>query len=376
MRRMNWFRERKRQKTTSIYAVGEPSLEAVRLRIYAAAFPIGMIALFTIYLSGIIQNRLHIYQLIAHPLIALLAVISAITVRRKPATLRVIEKIGFVLVAGYLLIQYYSTIVIGYTQGERQLFTTFPQWLPIIYFLAFLMFTTRKAMLASAIVFVLLLIPTIVLVLMNGLRSHEVVDLHALLQIHFSHAIYIPLLSGIALLKEHYVGASARANAFAQLATTDYLTGVANRRSAEQSLDQAISRAKRYQRNLSIILLDIDSFKQINDTYGHSAGDHVLIQLVQIIRTQLRSSDICGRWGGEEFIIIAPETSATQALLFAERLRAQVASQDIFPTGRFTASFGVSAMKPDDTVASLVKQADKALYLAKQNGRNRVEYQA
>jgi diguanylate cyclase len=373
---MNWLLERNRQKATSIYAVGEPSLEAVRLRIYKAAFPIGMIALFTIFVSGVVQQRLHTYQLVAHPLIAVLAIASAIIVRRKPASLRLIEKFCFVFVAFYLLAQYYLIVFTAYASGAHQLGTTFPQWLPIIYFLAFLMFTTRKAMFASILVYIMLLIPTIVLVLINGMRSFEVIDLHALLQIHFSHAIYIPLLSGITLLKEQYVGANARANAFAQLATTDYLTGAANRRSAEQSLDQAISRAKRYQRDLSIILLDIDSFKQINDTYGHSAGDHVLIQLVQIIRTQLRSSDVCGRWGGEEFIIIAPETSAAQALLFAERLRAQVASHDIFPTGRFTASFGVSSMKPDDTVASLVKQADQALYLAKQNGRNRVEYQA
>jgi diguanylate cyclase (GGDEF)-like protein len=120
----------------------------------------------------------------------------------------------------------------------------------------------------------------------------------------------------------------------------------------------------------------VDSFKRVNDSFGHSAGDHVLAGTATAIRQQLRTTDTFGRWGGEEFLVVAPETDREQAALLAERLRAVVAQQIYPQVGNVTASFGVAIYHCEDTAESLVRRADAALYRAKLNGRNRVEIES
>jgi diguanylate cyclase (GGDEF)-like protein len=127
------------------------------------------------------------------------------------------------------------------------------------------------------------------------------------------------------LLKERYVKAAAQAEVLAHSAHIDGLTGAYNRRHLDQTLRKAIEQAQRYARPLAAILLDIDFFKRVNDTYGHAAGDAVLIGTARVIREQMRTTDTFGHWGGEEFLIIAPETDRSQAHLVAERLRSIVA---------------------------------------------------
>jgi diguanylate cyclase (GGDEF)-like protein len=159
------------------------------------------------------------------------------------------------------------------------------------------------------------------------------------------------------------------------LSMTDRLTGISNRRKIEQALQAELLRAKRYHTPYSVILIDVDMFKRVNDDFGHPAGDAVLVRFAGILTALIRETDMAGRWGGEEFIIVCPESDLAVAAALAERLRGEIADSDFPPTGSLTASFGVAAYRQGDEVHSLIHRADKALYKAKKAGRNTVETQ-
>lgn len=175
-----------------------------------------------------------------------------------------------------------------------------------------------------------------------------------------------------------------RANSYSevlQYATLDALTGLNNRRQFETRLKQETSLAERQKKALCAIMLDIDFFKKVNDTYGHIAGDFVLKKVANVIKKELRESDIASRYGGEEFIILLPFTSLEDAIPVAERLRQAVeASETEVPNERdgstlkikVTISLGVNEYKQGDTAQSLFEKADQALYESKTSGRNRV----
>lgn len=156
-------------------------------------------------------------------------------------------------------------------------------------------------------------------------------------------------------------------------ASTDPLTGIFNRMKFSTVLGGELKRAQRYGTPLAVILLDIDKFKSINDTYGHLDGDNVLKALTRLLAANIRTSDTLARWGGEEFILLAPGSDLDSARLLAEKLRLAVAEYN-FPIPRsVTSSFGVASYQPGDTELALTNRADQALYRAKEQGRNRVE---
>ena len=154
---------------------------------------------------------------------------------------------------------------------------------------------------------------------------------------------------------------------------TDALTGLNNRMKLDEALEGELGLAQRYRQTFAIVMLDIDHFKKVNDTHGHLIGDAVLKQVAGLLRGSLRKTDVPGRWGGEEFLVLLPQQDWRHAAMIAEKLRAAIASASFPEVGRVTASFGVSEYAAGDTVASLVKRADEALYRAKNQGRNRVE---
>ena len=157
------------------------------------------------------------------------------------------------------------------------------------------------------------------------------------------------------------------------LATTDTLTQVFNRIKYDQIVKQEIERAKRYNHPLSLIMFDIDHFKKVNDTYGHSVGDYVLQTLTQIVKLDLRETDSLVRWGGEEFVIIAPDTDIERAEILAERVRKSAEEYKFEHAGTITVSFGVTQFTINDTEDTFIKRTDDAMYSAKRMGRNRVE---
>lgn len=157
------------------------------------------------------------------------------------------------------------------------------------------------------------------------------------------------------------------------LAATDELTDLNNRRFFNGCLAAAISAARRHTYHLSMIMIDLDHFKVVNDTYGHSAGDLVLKTFADLLREMVRAEDVAARWGGEEFIILLPHTASDAAAALAERIRSAFEQQsDSASTILLSASFGVVQLQESDDVDSFIRRADAALYRAKREGRNRV----
>ena len=154
---------------------------------------------------------------------------------------------------------------------------------------------------------------------------------------------------------------------------TDRLTGLANRRRLEEALTTEVLRARRYGKPFSVILLDIDHFKDVNDVFGHQAGDNVLIAIAGLLTRTARETDVVGRYGGEEFLLVCPETETPVVAALAERLRKEFAATDFPLVGRVTSSFGVAEFTQGDSMESLLERADQALYRAKDSGRNCVE---
>ncbi|MCK5130470.1 MAG: GGDEF domain-containing protein [Clostridiales bacterium] len=157
------------------------------------------------------------------------------------------------------------------------------------------------------------------------------------------------------------------------MANTDQLTGLNNRRKMDAVITSQANIFARENTPLSVILMDIDHFKNINDEYGHPLGDEILVQFSNIIKHSLRYEDTAGRWGGEEFIIICRNTTCKDARMIAERLRTSISTSEFAQGISVQASFGISQMSEDMTIRELITSADRALYKAKHNGRNRVE---
>lgn len=158
-----------------------------------------------------------------------------------------------------------------------------------------------------------------------------------------------------------------------RLSITDKLTGVFNRVKIDNVLETEMQRSVRFQQPLSIIMLDIDYFKQVNDVHGHQVGDSVLIEMASLLQSNIRKTDILGRWGGEEFMIICPQTDFNGSMVLAKNL-CRIVENHIFPVVQNkTASFGVTVNEPDDQVENLVARADAGLYAAKHAGRNQVK---
>ncbi|HEY4072577.1 MAG TPA: diguanylate cyclase [Herbaspirillum sp.] len=159
---------------------------------------------------------------------------------------------------------------------------------------------------------------------------------------------------------------------------TDFLTGLMNRRAFFTQGEAVFAVAQRYQNNLSLILMDVDHFKRVNDEHGHQTGDTALQQVAMACRLIHRKGDILVRYGGEEFLMLLPHTSLEQAAIVAEKLRVAIASQSIVTangtTLELSASFGVTAYDDDDSLEAMISRADQALYNAKNNGRNQVKY--
>lgn len=156
-------------------------------------------------------------------------------------------------------------------------------------------------------------------------------------------------------------------------ANTDALTGIYNRLKINKAMLTEISRAQRYGSPLSVILFDIDQFKAINDNFGHLEGDKILKDMADLVSDNIREIDLFARWGGEEFMLLAPCLDLPQALTLAEKLRGLIAEYHFAIKRQVTASFGVATLQTNETPDHLTSRADQALYLAKQNGRNRVE---
>lgn len=192
----------------------------------------------------------------------------------------------------------------------------------------------------------------------------------------FDYQLFWKLLAVILMLAiaylYHYIKLKNLNSRLLQLSITDALTGLYNRGKMDQLLDQCQSALERYDVHTSIILLDVDLFKNINDSFGHPVGDTVLIEISHLIQSNIRQSDNAGRWGGEEFLIVCPNIEQQAAKVLAEKLVTKIGGHHFGGVGKVTISAGVTQFSKQVSVQKTISNADNALYQSKQQGRDRI----
>lgn len=350
--------------------VGRLTAELVKRdrRLVVALLAMGLVAA----LTGLLRRTL------AHPeapaeerlIVAGLAAAMAaglFALLRRPDRVAPVRAIVCAGVVVYMMVRFASLLffrphALGPPQG-------FVLWLPIAHFLVS-MSLPRRAALRTSLGLVglqgglfVVAAATVVPVtpgLQTWMAQILLVQLTALLLLHF-----------LTLRQEQLARTAAWAERLEALAHTDHLTGLANRRSLEEALGRETARAERLRASLAVILVDLDRFKAVNDDLGHEAGDRVLEGAAARIRSALRQSDLPGRFGGEEFLVIAAGAERSGAHALAERLLERMRAPGLLPARTVTASAGVAVHRPGEPPDRLLRRADDALYRAKAAGRDR-----
>ena len=244
-------------------------------------------------------------------------------------------------------------------------------WFGVVFALAFLVFGTRRGAIVSLLGYVVLYLGSVVFA-SGGVLAESGVGV-PVAYMAGGHAALIAVVWVLARNVERLAAARTKAELLELQASTDPLTVVANRRRLDDELERQIAQARRYDHPFSVVLIDLDGFKAINDTHGHEVGDGVLVETVDRLQAAIRDADLIGRWGGEEFLLLAPHTDHQAACALAERCRRATASSPMQHAGvTVTASLGVASLGPDDDARTLTRRADLAMYTAKSDGRDRV----
>lgn len=340
-----------------------------RAYLHVVALATGLLAVLTVF------DRFQTpYWGVAYPLLAVYGIALFVLIWRRRWSSALVE----VLLLGPLVLSLFGFLVVwriapaAVDTGPIELLLVM-LWAGIAFPLSFLTFGTRRGLQVSGgiyVVFLLLVLPPAFRGDLPAASSLAVSRYTLSLAVFF--AVMIALLWSLASRLEDVAAARAEAQLYAARAATDGLTGLANRRQLDDELDRQVARSRRHGEPLSLVLVDVDSFKAVNDRFGHAVGDRVLVDLAHRIAGSVRTDDVAGRWGGEEFLIIAPSTAQPAALRLAERCRSAVAATPFEEVGTISASFGVATSEDGEDARALLRRADIALYTAKDRGRDRV----
>jgi diguanylate cyclase len=242
-------------------------------------------------------------------------------------------------------------------------------WIPVIYVFVFTLAGHRSSLkisLAILALFVSISLPYLMADVHQPFGNFTI-------QLHMVSAVLVAALYFFSSYQQRFQIAQLTADELARLANTDDLTQLANRRRVAEVIESELQRFTRYGHVFSIVLIDVDHFKAVNDRFGHSVGDKTLVALAPKIMAVLRDVDTLGRWGGEEFVVILPETGFEETLHKATALCGHVAATPLVGEQAVTISAGVTSVGAGDTADTLLQRADAALYAAKRGGRNRAE---
>ncbi len=285
-----------------------------------------------------------------------------------------LSAISFLLLATSLLLiraeRGFMRLFVGHTLGSRMVRWLIPALIIIFVTIGWLcrqgnlLHLYNNQFETSLLIFLTLLLSSILIIWQSRMQHGQ-----ELLRQHAQHALQMNNLALEKKVKQRTHELEQLMQELETLSLTDGLTGIANRRAFEQRLTLDWQRALRYQHPLSVLMLDIDYFKSLNDEFGHAAGDVVLQQIAILLMEAARDIDLVCRYGGEEFIILMIETGLPDALQVAERIRLHIAAHP-WPIRQVTASIGVATLQPEQSIQALLKAADQALYQAKAAGRN------
>ncbi|KAA0549812.1 GGDEF domain-containing protein [Bacillus sp. BGMRC 2118] len=274
------------------------------------------------------------------------------------------EVVTFVIISLIHLIKF--TFVVHYELGQNYQYNLgeYAYWVPLIYLFISFTFRGKQALLISFVIYGSSLVIGVSKLLLDHITNGQVID--TLIQFYLSSLVLFLFLFFLHRLIEVYI----HAQSVQELANTDYLTNLPNRRAMDQRLNQQLHDVDEFDNDFSVILIDIDHFKDINDQYGHDIGDNVLKEFSDVVSQNITNYDYLGRWGGEEFIIICSNQTPKQAQSLSEKLRESISTYSFDSIGNVTASFGISGYQPNDLRQTILKRADDALYQSKANGRN------
>lgn len=298
----------------------------------------------------------------------------ALVLWRRPQSLRFVVKTMYLYIAGGISVKLIYLLFWNAGALYSQLLWVDP-WMSVSFLLSFLILSSRIATwLSSAVLGVWVIISAVFVAVHFGTAQGREALL-ILSQTYFAQCIFIVFMSLYARLRGLYLVSRKSALRMEKIANTDFLLGTANRRSMQDELIKEMNRATETRTPFSVILMDIDGFKQINDRYGHDIGDAVLVEIASAVLDVVKSPNLFGRWGGDEFLLLAPDTNGIETYGLAQEIRSALEMYE-FQIGRATASFGVAEFWIGENMDSLLKRADEALYQCKKLGRNRVEVAA
>jgi diguanylate cyclase len=345
-------------------------LERVKRRTYLIATLAGLPAVLLVWISmgpeGLVAN-------LAFSLFVVFYLACVLAIWSRVVSIRLAERVMFLGVVLFALVHLsYVLYANGSLADSRTIITEVSYTtLTVLYVVAYLIFDNRTALRISLTLFGLELFAVLAKALSEIPAGPNPAELLWLLRMHAFMGAVIALIYASSYLKVQLFQQREMAEVMHRLAHTDPLTGVANRRELYSELRKETEESERYERPLSVIFFDLDHFKGVNDAYGHDCGDNVLCEVVRSVESVLRATDRLGRWGGEEFVVLAPETDLREASRLAERLRVEIASHRYRSAPTVTASLGFAEYEAGDTPETLIKRADQALYKAKILGRNR-----
>ncbi len=348
--------------------VSEFSIDNFKRRVYTVIFAFAWCSGLFGFAWALFSSTLTLTLIVILGLNSLFHPIALLLVWRKDMPLRITDSVtmvfGAVIFAGTMMASFY----LG-EAGENISIETLYLWMPVIYVFAFASFKHKIALRLCLIMWGSLF----VLSLPFLAQAFGTYKAFLTIQQLTLTAAFIAALFFFASFQHRLRMVQLGADEMAKLANTDELTQVANRRRISEQMNYELLRFSRYQHPFSIIMFDIDHFKKFNDSFGHDTGDEILRALVRRSEEVLREVDSLGRWGGEEFIIVLPETNYSEALLTAHQLCKHVVSKPLLNSHSISLSCGVTESRLNDSVESLFKRADAALYKAKRCGRNRAE---
>jgi diguanylate cyclase (GGDEF)-like protein len=355
------------------------SFEQQRRRIYRVAGVLGMLAiLYTQYIIYIGTEESPLYEItytINH--IAFASVCFAIVwmlgrqrvplerVERFMLFFFIFQSLVFNGIVPALLRQHLDNLFLD-TIGDDIWF------LLIVCVLAVHLYDLRRGALIAGIVYGLSFAIVVVQIVSWNMPGIDGEDSEHVLRAYLMGGALLVFLVVLAMYRSHIERLHTEYEVMANLAYTDTLTSLPNRRRLYEDVYRLIALAERYGQEFCVCLFDLDHFKRLNDTHGHLVGDQVLQEVAQVARLHLRAADLFGRWGGEEFVVLLPQTRLSDAQTALERVRLALHTIALPNVHAVTASFGIAAYLPGDTRESLLHRADQALYLAKTTGRNRI----
>ncbi len=345
------------------------SIDAIKRIVYLAGLPIGASVSTLVWFLEREGDVLHVVDRIGLPILAIEFALLALLIWRRSIRLRLAELILFASFGGFMLISMSFTLFLPHPPGvDVGDLAGAGYWFPVIYVMAFLMFGARLGRALALGLFAISLLLGLARIVTGDPEAVRN-ELLIISQIYTANGLLLLLISSVAAITRLQ---TEHALAMEHAANTDPLTGLENRRRLERLIEAEINRTSRYGKGFSVILFDLDHFKQVNDRFGHQVGDAVLCEIGKLLPFHIRQADTIGRWGGEEFLILTPEMIGEAAQQLAERLRSELERHGFPVVGRLTASFGVAEYHPGDTIETLFQRADDAMYQAKHNGRNTV----